>query len=443
MILTKEDAEEFLGKLQKFGIKLGLEQTKELFARCGNPQRDLRFIHIAGTNGKGSCGAMLERALRTAGFSTGFYTSPHLIDVVERFRVNGKAISDQEFISLCETLRISVEAMAAEGKQVTYFEFVTVLAALFFACHHVDFVIWETGMGGRFDATNVVEPIAALITNIALDHQQYLGDTIEKIAFEKAGIIKEGKPVFTGVMPPEALAVIEKRAVECQSPLYTPAEEVKNFSVKFLPSGLPVQNFICEKYPVELSLAGPMQRRNFRAVFPLLKYLAGEYDFSLPEALHGLNRTSWPARCQCLTNGVWVDGGHNPDGMIALRETLRELFGKDKSAFIFGGFADKEVPEELEIIIESASEFVFVPLRCNFRKWRPPEELTAYMNRRHPEIPCRTAPDVATALQMLAGASRKVVTGSLYLAGEVLSINNVLDLEQSFADEPYTTGSAG
>ena len=183
------DSEKFFASLGMMVIKPGLERVKELAARAGDPEKDLRFIHIAGTNGKGSTGAMLECALRQCGIKTGFYTSPHLVALRERFRVDGKAVSSAEVDEAADILCRA----AGDDLQYSYFEFATVLALLIFKRAGVETVIWETGMGGRFDATNIVIPELSIITNIALDHQAYLGNTVAEIAAEKAGIIKIGR----------------------------------------------------------------------------------------------------------------------------------------------------------------------------------------------------------------------------------------------------------
>lgn len=315
------ELEQYLGELHKFGIKLGLEQTAELFRRSGAPLKN-RYIHIAGTNGKGSCGAMLECALRRLGFRTGFYTSPHLIDLRERFRIDGRAVSTDTLIAASEELKVHAEAMKQNGGCPTFFEFTTALAARLFADAKVDFVIWETGMGGRFDATSVVEPELALITNIAADHQQYLGDTIEQIAFEKAGIIRSGRPVFTGIMKPEALAVIQRHADERGAPMQL-ADMANYGATRFGRDerGL-FQEFSREGRMIKLHLPGAMQRRNFRAIYPVLRYLAEQYRFDLDAALDALSFVRWAGRCQELTERLLVDGGHNPDGAEALAEAL-------------------------------------------------------------------------------------------------------------------------
>ena len=204
MLENMEQSLRWLTSLHKFGIKLGLEQTRRLAELCGNPDRDLRFIHLAGTNGKGSTGAMLERALRGSGWKTGFYSSPHLISVCERFRINGCAVSEREFIRQANVVKKAAETMAAAGASVTYFEATTVMAMLMFKEHNCDYVIWETGMGGRLDSTNIVQPVISVITGIALDHEKFLGSTVADIAGEKAGIIKVGVPLVTGELPDAA-----------------------------------------------------------------------------------------------------------------------------------------------------------------------------------------------------------------------------------------------
>src|SRR5208283_2053828 len=201
-----------------FGAHFGLENTLRLAALAGNPQEKLRFIHVAGTNGKGSTCAMLESIYRVAGLRTGLFTSPHLVSFRERIQVNRQLISEHEVVRLVEEIQPLLKQFPA-GHHPTFFEVVTLMALKFFAEQRCDLVIWETGLGGRLDATNIVMPLASVLTNIALDHQQWLGDTVEKIAAEKAGIIKPGVPVITAADEPEALAVIEGTAREKNAPL--------------------------------------------------------------------------------------------------------------------------------------------------------------------------------------------------------------------------------
>ena len=216
--MTYAEAIQFLYDLRLFGAKFGLENTLKLAALAGNPQNRLRFIHVAGTNGKGSTCAMLESIYRAAGLRTGLFTSPHLVSFRERIQVNRQLISEADVVRLVEELQPWLKKFPADHHP-TFFEVVTVMALKFFAEQKCDLVIWETGLGGRLDATNIVKPLASVITNIQFDHQQWLGDTLEKIATEKAGVIKPGVPVITTADEPEALAVIEKTAREKNAPL--------------------------------------------------------------------------------------------------------------------------------------------------------------------------------------------------------------------------------
>src|ERR1017187_5142013 len=216
--VTYSEAIQFLYGLRLFGAKFGLENTFKLAALAANPQEKLRFIHVAGTNGKGSTCAMLESIYRTAGLRVGLFTSPHLVSFRERIQVNRQLISEIEVVRLVAELQPLFKQFPADHHP-TFFEVVTVMALKFFAEQKCDLVVWETGLGGRLDATNIVTPLASVITNIALDHQQWLGDTPGKIAFEKAGIIKRGIPVVTATDEPEALAVIEKVARGKNAPL--------------------------------------------------------------------------------------------------------------------------------------------------------------------------------------------------------------------------------
>jgi dihydrofolate synthase/folylpolyglutamate synthase len=350
------------------------------------------------------------------GFITGFYTSPHLIDVRERFRVNGKSIGREEFNAATEKL-----VSLCGSEKFTYFEFVTILAAVIFKDAGCDFVIWETGMGGRLDATNIVSPEAVVITNIALDHQERLGQTLSEIAAEKAGIIKRGVPVFYGELVPEAKEVIEKKAAELGCAVYPPLEAVPALA-KFSESATGfIQSFdYCQKR-INLSLGGRMQRENFRIVCNVLAYLAGKYRFDFDESLKSLDKVIWPARFQKVNERVIVDGGYNPDGVHALACSLDEFCSGTKFTVIFAAFEDKDVAETLELLSSKyASEFIFTRPAPWGRASHRFETLRAIV----PEtMPCRWSDDISGALDMaLSGKERILVCGSLHLAGSVLQI---------------------
>ena len=425
----------YLNTLSMFGIKPGLEATCELMRRVGNPERELSFLHIAGTNGKGSTGAMLECMLRGAGFTTGFYSSPHLIDIRERFRVNGLAVSEEDYLALSSELAAAARTDTGRPFTFTYFEFTTVLAAMIFARAGVDIVIWETGMGGRLDSTNVVRPLASIITGIALDHQAYLGDTIEKIAAEKAGIVKPGVPVFTGIMPEEARRVISDRARELGSACFSVTRPFDGPVSRHFDGTRTVQEFEYDGRRIVLPLIGGMQRRNFQLAALVVEKLAPTLGIDPERAFRALANCRWPGRCDQVSERLIVDGGHNPDGIASLCEALKETFPGEKFTIVFAGFKDKDVAGGLRLLAELAAWFIFVPLAESDRPSYSGEELIALAKDSGIVADFSAAPDAVSALKLAyAGAPRRILAaGSLYLAGEVLAASvdpaAVLNLE--------------
>ena len=411
------DAEKYISGLNMFGIRLGLERVRELAALAGNPEKDLKFIHLAGTNGKGSTGAMLECALRNLGYTTGFYTSPHLIDIKERFRINGRMVEEEIFEQETEKL-----AALAKDNSFSYFEFVTVLALRIFQAAKCDFVIWETGMGGRLDATNIVTPECCVVTNIALDHQEHLGDTTAKIAAEKAGIFKPGVPVFYGKLDESAKQVIESAAHKLGCQVFPPLAETPPAEKIFESDTGFIQQFNYCGNEVKLSLAGAMQRENFRIVCNVLEYLAGKYGFSFQESIGYLDRVIWPARFQKVNSRIIVDGGHNPDGAAALVKGLEEFCPQEKFTIIFAAFEDKCVDETVKMLNGFACEYIFT----RPTDWGRAAHSFDELKRLVPEdIPCRWSDNADSALALaLAGKHRVLVCGSLYLAGRVLELVN-------------------
>ena len=416
------DGDAYISSLNMFGIRLGLDNVRKLFSAAGDPQKRLRFIHIAGTNGKGSTGAMLECALRGAGLKTGFYSSPHLIDIRERFRIGGYAVDRKSFDD-------AVQKLAAVSKDIpsTYFEFTTVLAALLFEQENCDIVVWETGMGGRLDATNAVRPQVTVITNIALDHQKHLGGTIAEIAGEKAGILKPGIPLFYGELVPEAKEVILGRAAALGIPATGPGEEVPPcLESSESPEGFTQKFLWCGK-SIELGIPGRMQRENFRIVFNVLEHLAEKLRFDFDRALTSLARVRWPARLDKIEERVFVDGGHNPDGIRALTESLRELLPNEKFTVVYGAFKDKDASGCLPLYRDIAEEFIMIPNAEAGRECHSPEDLAA--SARALGFAARTAASGNEAVELaLASSPRRVlVSGSLFLAGEILSARGKLD----------------
>lgn len=424
------DPEAYFDGLGMFGIRLGLDATRELARRCGNPERKLKFLHLAGTNGKGSTGAMLECALRRAGLRTGFYTSPHLVYLRERFRIDGRAVSEERFAQAASEV-----AELARGGDFSYFETATVLALKLFSEAGCDAVVWETGMGGRLDATNIVTPVASIVTNIAFDHMHALGDTLEKIAGEKAGIVKPGVPVFVGAMPDEAAKVIEKRARELGSPLFGPGDpEPETAQLRPGADGRLCQCFSYAGRRVELPLLGRMQRRNYRIVYAVLRELAGKLGADADAALDGVGYTRWPARFQKLDDRLLIDGAHNPDGISALMEALEEICPGRKFPVIYAAFKDKHVEHCLPALARKASCFYFTPLPVEGRPSFSGAELGALLGN-WSGVPFTPCADAAEALRRARDENPDAMVlsaGSLHLAGEVLKLaappSAVLDL---------------
>lgn len=279
---------EFLYRLQWFGARLGLENPLKLARLLGNPQKGLRFIHIAGTNGKGSTCAVLESIYRAAGHRVGLFTSPHLVSFRERIQVNRRLISQQDVVRLVDAMRPVLKEFS-EPDHPTFFEVVTVMALRYFAERKCDLVIWETGLGGRLDATNIVMPIASVITNVQYDHQKWLGETLADIASEKAGIIKPGTPVIAGVDGDEAFAVIQKSAAEKQSPLIRVDSDI-------------VRN--CGDVLKDLPLLGDYQRKNAALALAAVEALRDRLPVTPEQIRTGVSTVSWPGRMQVHTTEI-------------------------------------------------------------------------------------------------------------------------------------------
>ena len=405
----------FFDRLEMFSIRLGLESTRELARLAGNPENHLRFIHIAGTNGKGSTGAMLERTLREAGFTTGFYTSPHLIDVRERFRINGKTVDEETFEFWGKHLA------DIAGTRFSYFEYATILALLIFKAAKCDVVIWETGLGGRLCATNIVTPELCIITNIALDHVDHLGDTTAKIAAEKAGILKRGVPLVYGKLPDDAKAVISAKAQELDVQIFPCREAVpEKYTVSAGIDGVPLQKFIYDNREITLALPGKMQRENFRIVYEALELLSKRWNFSFESALEGLKLVRWPGRFQKIGERMILDGGHNPDGTAALAEALNELYPGEKFTTVYAAFADKNAGECVQNLAKFTDQFIFTSPGSWNRKSFAPDELINFAAQCGVPACGNSMPLEAVKEALECSGRRVIISGSLYLAGEVL-----------------------
>lgn len=404
--MTYAEAVQFLYELRWLGIKLGLDKVRRLAAACGNPQHRLRFIHVAGTNGKGSVCAMLAAVHRAAGRRVGLFTSPHLVSFRERIQVDGRWISEAEVAERVAALRPALRALPPD-QAATFFEVTTLLALQHFAEAGCDLVVWETGMGGRLDATNIVTPLAAVITNVQMDHCRWLGDTLARIAAEKAGIIKPGIPVLTAAQEPEALAVLRAVARHQEAPLI----ELQPAAV-----GQPPLD------QIRLRLPGRHQRLNAALAVRVVQTLQEVLPVA-PEALRrGLETVELPGRFQQLREGdrtTVLDGAHNPGAAGVLREAWEESFPGRQGTMILGGLREKDWPGICDALLPCAAEVFAVPIASPNRI--EPRELVSICHRINPHLAVHACASVNEALAATATAPLRLVTGSLYLVGEVLA----------------------
>lgn len=331
--MNYETAVAYLNGFQFHGFKLGLERTEAILKALGDPHRTYPVIHVAGTNGKGSVCAYLSSILKTAGYKVGRYTSPHLWSLAERFDINGRYISTNELAFAIERIKDYVN----QGFELSYFEYTTAIAFKWFEEQAVDIAVVETGLGGRLDATNVVTPICTVITNVDFDHMAYLGDTIEKIAFEKAGILKAGVPVVTAVNRQEALAVIEDRAESLKSPVFRLGRE---FLVCEFNGEMAYEGLKCRLKGIKPELSGRHQYDNAALALAVCELTGERFKTGEAAMKQGIEAAVWPCRGELvsLASGqeLLLDGAHNPNGIQALCVLLADLKRVSKeSALLF------------------------------------------------------------------------------------------------------------
>lgn len=420
---TYREAIDRLYDLQKFGIKLGLSSTQALLERLGNPQEQLRCFHIAGTNGKGSVLAMLEAALLEAGIKVGLYTSPHLVHFSERFRIDGREISPQRVLELIN----AVWEVVDQREPPTFFEFVTAMGFLYFAQEKVELCLVETGLGGRLDATNICRPLVTVITNIGLEHQEYLGQTYARIAAEKAGIVKPGVPLIHGVAQPAARRVVEETAARLGAPLARLGREIR-----FRREADGRFHLYGRRWRLSdqrTNLAGRHQPGNAALALGAAEELAqagvglGPQDFA-----RGLGKVYWPGRLEKwpTTPGephLWFDGAHNVPAARALAASADQVRRPGGPlVMVVGVMADKDISRILAELLPLADRVVFS--RPKYSRAAEPQALLESLTFSPP--PYELEADLARALQrarQLAGPQGTVlVTGSLFTVGEARAI---------------------
>ena len=406
--MNYRDTLEYLYRLRLFGTKLGLENIEHLAVALGSPQNRLKFIHVAGTNGKGSVCAYLNSIYKKSGYKVGMFTSPHLVRFGERIQVNGKPIVDEHLIKLVAKVRSALPELPDQISP-TFFEFLTGMALKYFADERCDIVIWETGMGGRMDATNIVTPECSIITNVSLDHQAWLGDTIEEIAHEKAGIIKPHKPVITAASQSKVLEKIKKKSKQCSAPLLEISDEL-------LPDDL---------VP---GLSGPHQERNAMAAIKAVEKLARDLPVSMHNIFEGIKHTKLPGRFQKLqweSREVFLDVAHNLAGYDALAANCHSAFKGNPCDLIFASLDDKPWREGIELLLPYCKSVHCVPAKS--QRAVSPQDLKSYLKQsKQPSINAQIeAYDrLDDCLHLLNEPSKNpvLVTGSFYLVGNALSI---------------------
>lgn len=409
----------FILSREFFGMKLGLENISQFLEKLGNPQNQFRSVHIAGTNGKGSTAAYLEAIFRQAGYRTGIFTSPHLVDFRERIRVNG-ALIERRFI----TEFIRQNKAEIKGQKITFFEVCTGLAFAYFARRNVDIAIIETGLGGRLDATNVLRPLVSVITDISFDHMHILGHTLRKIAFEKAGIIKQMRPVITGILPGEASKEIAAVARKRQAPLL-PLQK-KNFHGaigKKIEFSYRAGSMVISR--LRPSLPGEHQIKNAALAVKVALFLRGAgYKVSDRAIREGLALTQWPGRFQMLKDKgkptVILDVGHNPAGVQAMVTCFKDVFPRKKADIVLGLVSNKDLKRSVTSLPQIARRIFIV--RLNTYRSAEPEEIARHLKGKAvPVVTGGTVTNTARRLIKEAGTDDIIVVcGSHYGVGEFL-----------------------
>jgi len=413
-----KDALEFIHSTDWRGARTGLERMEELMRRLGDPQNELRFIHVAGTNGKGSVCAMLASVLTAAGYKTGLYTSPHLFRVNERIKVGGTEVTDRELVALAEEIKAQADRMT---DRPTEFEILTAMAFLHFRKQRCDVVVLEVGLGGRLDATNIIRsPDAAVICSIGLDHTEILGDTLEKIGAEKAAIIKPGTSVVLYRQSGEVESVVVRRCRKCGAGLWvTDPEKERQVSASLTGQVLDYR----QRKNLHLSLLGTYQYRNAAVMLDTVDVLIRRGYIISEEAVEtGLAHAQWPGRFEVLrrTPLVLVDGAHNPNGVEELTLCLERYLPAQKITFVMGVMADKDYREMIRLVEPYAGQYIAVAPRSD--RALSSAALAAeirVLSGKSVEDGGSVENGVTLALHRSCPDAAICVFGSLYQAGEV------------------------
>lgn len=426
---TYEEAVAYIDELPKFTKKHSLEHTKAFLRKLGSPENELKVIHVAGTNGKGSVCAYMQAILAAEGKKTGFFTSPHLVTINERIQIDRKPIEDEMFYQVFCEVQKAAEKMEEEGAgHPSYFEFLYGMGMIAFAKAKVEYVILETGLGGRLDATNSVEhPEATILTSISLDHTDILGDTIEKIAAEKAGIIKEQVPVFYDGNNAEAAEVIKRTAEKMQAPCREISNrafeilEVQRNNIAFLRRNAYDKGVIW-KVPI----CGIYQVANACLAITAAEYLLGESNVQVERWKMAVESVKWEGRMEQVAPHIMVDGAHNPGAIAAFIQSMRYLYPENESepdcpVLIFSAVSDKKYEEMIAYICKNFRFKAYIVTEIDDKRKVLANDLEAAFHQ-HTEQPVICKRDLKAALEeaeKIRGNSEVYCIGSLYLVGMV------------------------
>src|SRR4030042_5466976 len=410
-------AVKYLYSLQKYGIKFGLSKTYNLMKRLGNPHHGQKYVHIAGTNGKGSVSAMLESILSRAGMKIGFYSSPHLVRFTERFRVNQKEISKSKVAELTDRLRDIIDP----DNPPTYFEAATVMALAYFAEENTDISIREVGMGGRLDATNIITPVAPAITNISLEHQDFLGRRLIDIAGEKAGIIKKGVDTVTAATQPSVIRLFEGICAEKNAPFWRGGKDVRYRSTG---SGLSYYGLKYTFRDLDASLKGSYQKRNVALAISIIELLERKgFEISSRDIKEGLRETIWPGRLHLISKNplIVLEGAHNPAGIRELAEAVEKAFSYNRIILIIGIMKDKDIVNMISTLVPMA-DYIICTNPDYYRSAEPSDLMKiAYAYSRHVESVPVISKAIERAKKMAGPRDMILITGSLFTIGEALT----------------------
>jgi len=409
---------DYLYGLEQFGMIFGLTQVDRILSATGNPHREIQAIHIGGTNGKGSTAAMVSSILQKEGYRVGLYTSPHLIRFTERIKVNGKEIEEEEVAALTEWMRKEI-ATAGIAPPFTFFDFTTAMALHYFKRKLVDLAVLEVGLGGRLDSTNVVDPLISIITNVAKDHEEHLGKTVLKIAREKAGIIKKGRPLITAVTQPHVLRLFSRICQENGTPIFRVGKEFRyargedgDFNYEGLHRKL---------WSIHLGLRGFHQVINAATAFGAMEVLEDlGYRVSTDAMIDGVREVEWPGRLEMVSASprVILDGAHNPAGALVLKESLKKEFEFQHLILLIGIMRDKDIQSMLHLLAPLADHIILT--RPHTDRATAPVQLKKMLGRsgKKAEIVEDLNEAIERGLSLVEKEDLLCITGSLYTVGE-------------------------